>query len=334
MSSGSIRTKSVITSTRLHEKIWENFIAMWVGSPENKVYGNSAILNHFADLANRPISGRLQHGWPAHSPEGLYYQNDYLPSLVWTYEAERAATQKGWKNFRAIGAPWLYLLSILENDGWDVSESNNSDENDKSLWVYGRHALGSGHSEKNRLLDFLALADSKATSVDYCLLYFEDFDMLTANERLQFECLKIVTLGQRSSSFISDSHLVRIFHLLRSVGTLKIDHPSTLVLYALTLGVKIDWIKNSAWDNAVVKSKELSLKGLFEFMHVTPADSNQYKEFALRNLGAESKKSRAELRLILGEKSIRGQFFAAFIHPLRIILKFPLRLVRNLLFQK
>jgi|688.fasta_scaffold456906_2 hypothetical protein len=334
MSAGSTRTKSVVTSTRLHEKIWENFIAMWVGSPENKVYGNSAILNHFADLANRPISGRLQHGWPAHSPEGLYYQNDYLPSFVWTYEAERAATQKGWKNFRAIGAPWLYLLSILENDGWDVSESNNSDENDKSLWVYGRHALGSDNSEKNRLLDFLALADSKATSVDYCLLYFEDFDMLTANERLQFKYLRIVTLGQRSSSFISDSHLVRIFHLLRSVGTLKIDHPSTLVLYALTLGLQIDWIRNSVWEDAVDKSKKLGLVELNALMYATPGESNQHKAFALRNLGLESIKSKGELRLILGAKNGWDQLVSISIRPIKIIVEFPFKLLRNLFPQK
>lgn len=334
MKNGSIRTKSVVTSTGFREKIWENLVAIWVGSPENQVYGNSRILNHFASAPNNPIRGRLQHGWPAHSSHGLYYKNDFLPTLVWTSEAKEAALQKGWSNYQAIGAPWLYLLQILEGDGWDVSPSRQLVSRAESLWVYGRHALGTSLSNKERLLEFLSNANQNANPGDYCLLYFEDFDILSQIERLEFARLRIVTLGQRSSSFISDSHLVRIFHLLKSVGRLRIDHPSTIVLYALTLGVEVDWVKNSFWEEAVSKAEELELNDLVNLMNSTPSDSLSHTALAFSKLGVESVKTRDSLRTTLFGNTLRDRFLRTTFIPVGDILVFPLKLLRTKLSSK
>lgn len=334
VNNGSIRTNSVVTSTGFYEKIWENLAAIWVGSPENQVYGNSIILNHFANVSNNPIRGRLQHGWPAHSSNGLYYMNDFLPTLVWTSEAREAALQKGWSNYQSIGAPWLYLLQILEGDGWDVSSSSQSRNKTESLWVYGRHALETSTSNKERLIDFLSDANQKANQGDYCLLYFEDFDILSQIERLDFARLRIVTLGQRSSSFISDSHLVRIFHLLRSVGKIRIDHPSTLLLYALTLGVEVEWIKNSAWEEAVTRADELGLTDLTNLMNTKDSDSSSYRSFAFCQLGIESVKTREELREILLGNTLWSRFKNAIFVPVSTILMFPIKLLRTEFFSK
>ena len=334
MNNGSIRTKSVVTSTGFGEKIWENLVAIWVGSPENQVYGNSTILNHFANVPNNPIRGRLQHGWPAHSSHGLYYKNDFLPTFVWTSEAKEAALRKGWSNYQAIGAPWLYLLQILEGDGWDVSPSSQLVSNAESLWVYGRHALGTSTSNKERLLDFLSNANQNANPGDYCLLYFEDFDILSQIERSEFARLRIVTLGQRSSSFISDSHLVRIFHLLKSVGRIRIDHPSTIVLYALTLGVEVDWVKNSVWEDAMFKAQEMGLDDLVNLMNSTPSDSMSHTSLAFSKLGVESLKSRDGLRTTLLGNTLRDRFLRTTFIPVGNILMFPLKLMRAKLFSK
>ncbi len=308
-------------------------MAIRVGSPENQVYGNSTILNHFANTKDRPVRGRLQHGWPAHSAHGLYYKNDFLPTLVWTSGAKEAALRKGWKNYQSIGAPWLYLLQILEGDGWDVSKSTRTMSKAESLWIYGRHALGTSTTNKKRLLNFLSSANQNANPGDYCLLYFEDFDSLSQPERHKFHRLRIVTLGQRSSSFISDSHLVRIFHLLKSVDRVKIDHPSTIVLYALTLNIEVEWIRNSAWEDAVLRAKELEFIDLVKLMNSTPSDSLSHRSFAFSQLGLESVKTREGLRAILLGNSLRNRFLIATFSPATTLLMFPFKLLKTKFFK-
>ncbi len=323
MKDKSMRTKSVMTSTHFLGKVRENFIAIWIGSPENRVYGNSAILNHYAGVSNKRIRGRLQHGWPAHSPQDLYYKNDYLTTYLWNEESEIAAKSFGWKNFTSIGAPWLYLLRILERDGWRISPDKNFSLPNRSLWVYGRHLLGTQSSASEELLAFLREANLEAAPGDFCLLYFEDFDSLSSIEKSQFENLQIVTLGQRSSSFISDSHLVRLYHLLKSVSQVNIDHPSSLVLYALSLDVRIFWLHNSAWQKALEVARENRFSELEEFLSSSPEDSLEFKSYALKKLGVSSLKSEIELRrILLWENSIRNSTILTWIY-VKTLLSLP-----------
>jgi hypothetical protein len=324
----SIRTKSVSTSIHPSGKIFQNLAAIWVGSPENQVYGNSVVLNHFAGVNKRRIHGRLQHGWPAHSLNGLYYKNEHLTTFVWCHATERAAQSKGWKSFHSIGAPWLYLLKILEADGWDVSGSRNVGAREKVLWVYGRHSLKISNSEDSRLLQFLEEANAQSSGGDMCLLYFEDFDSLESHVFSFFPNLEIVTLGQRSSSFLSDSHLVRLFHILQTTKEIKIDHPSTLVLYALTLNVKIGWIQNSAWDEALSLAKNLGMGDLVDLMCAAPDSSHHFRSFAYEHLGIDSVKSREELKRILGWGGGFKNFFRFLLLPIKTLLNFLSRLAR------
>jgi len=329
MKVSSIRTKSVSTSVHLGGKILQNLRAIWVGSPENEVYGNSDVLIHFAGVNKRKIQGRLQHGWPAHSPDGLYYKNDYLPTFVWRSATEITAAQRGWSNFRSIGAPWLYLLKILESDGWDLSDRSTHDPHVKVLWVYGGHALESSGTNNSRLLKFLAEANLNSSAGDICLLYFEDFDSLSSKDFSLFPNLKIVTLGQRSSSFISDSHLTRLFHILQSVNEIRIDHPSTLVLYALTLKVRVNWVHNSSWADALDVASKLEMQDLVDLMSVSPESSHLFYSFALEHLGFESLKTRDELKKILGWGGASHNFFRFIFLPIKTLLLVPVKVIRK-----
>jgi hypothetical protein len=303
-------------------------MAIWIGAPENRVYGNSAILNHFSGVSNRSIRGRLQHGWPAHSPHDLYYKNDLLPTFVWSKESEIAAKNFGWHNFSSIGAPWLYLLQILEGDGWRTSQMEKNSLVDKSLWVYGRHAVESYSSVNEQLLVFLERANLEATPGDICLLYFEDFDSLSFIEMARFKNLQIVTLGQRSSSFISDSHLVRLFHLLKSVSQVIIDHPSSLVLYALTMDIRISWLRNTNWQKAIAVAKENGDINLENFLVSSTADSLKFKPYALAKLGKSSMKSGHELKKILmWDNSSRTKLHLFWIYS-KTLFFFPIKFFR------
>ncbi len=328
MNQGAIRTKSVVTSTHFLGKALQNFMAIWVGSPENRVYGNLAILNHFAGVSNKQIRGRLQHGWPAHSPHDLYYKNDLLPTYVWSEESENAAMNLGWRNFTSIGAPWLYLLQILERDGWQISPNEKSSQPGNSLWVYGRHVIGTQSSVSEDLFHFLEKANLEAAPGDFCLLYFEDFDSLSFAEKSQFENLRIVTLGQRSSSFISDSHLVRLFHILKSVSQVRIDHPSSLVLYALSLDIRISWMQNSNWQKAVDVARETNNNNLEKLLLSSTNNSLQYKSYALMKLGSTSLKSEAELRrILLWDNNVKNKITLAWTYSKNLFF-LPIRFLR------
>jgi hypothetical protein len=304
-------------------------MAVVFGAPENQVYGNSAILNHYAGLVNKSIRGRYQHGWAAHSESDLYYLNDFLPTFVWSQEAENRARTQGWSNFKSIGAPWIYLLEILKGDGWNTNLSSLQTDSTRVLWVYGRHGLGDREIPGLHMLKFLQEVNEKASPGDLCLLYFEDFDSLSKSDFSLFANLEIVTLGQRSSSFISDSHLLRLYQILRSVSQINIDHPSTLTLYSLTLGVKVCWIRNQSWAEASQKAKDLKLTELYDFMNTSIESSLIFRDFAFKKLGISSLKSREELRKVLGWD--HRYFYSLFtiILALKTLFAFPLRFIRS-----
>jgi len=324
-----IRTKSVTTLVHPVGKIYQNLRAIWLGSPENLVYGNSSILSHYAGVKNRKIRGRYQHGWPAHSANDLYYKNDFLPTFTWNEEAEDAALRKGWKNFKSIGSPWLYLLEILRADGWDTNRREPISVLGKTLWVYGRHGLVDQSLPSEHLLNFLDEANLNSVQGDFCLLYFEDFDSLAQVDLKRFANLEIVTLGQRSSSFISDAHLVRLFHVLKSCSRINIDHPSTLALYALTLGIEINWIRNKTWLESLQKAKSLGLDELCEFMQSNSKNSLYFTEYASAKLGRSSLKSRSELRQVLGWGNFPSGLMASFSTTMTTLTLFPIRIMRN-----
>ena len=327
----AVRTRSVVTSTGFLGKIRDNFLALWIGSPENRVYGNSAILSHFAGSNSRLVFGRLQHGWASHANDGLYYKNNLLPTFVWSKESESAAAEKGWKNFFAIGAPWLYLLQILDSDGWGNRARESSRNPERTLWVYGLHSLEPNGAEKERLLQFLSEANDSARTGDLCLLYYEDFDALSIDERQAWNNLQIVTLGQRSSSVISDAHLIQLFHILSSVGRLSIDHPSTLVLYALSLDVKIKWIKNETWTNACEWATDLESLELHQLLTCDLDTSTQFKPFALKKLGVGAIKSRTELNRMLFWDGPSSYFKRKVLMPFKLIPNSLYRFFRDFL---
>jgi hypothetical protein len=151
------------------------------------------------------------------------------------------------------------------------------------LWVYGRHSLEVSHADNSRLILFLTEANANSSGKDVCLLYFVDFYSLSARDFALFPNLEIVTFGQRSSSCVSDSHLVRLFQLLRASREIRIDHPSTLVLYALTLDVNISWIRNSSWSESLGVAQELGLKDLVDLMNSSPSSSNFALSWSLLN---------------------------------------------------
>jgi hypothetical protein len=272
------------------------------GTNENIDYGNLYILNEYAGVPfGTKISGRIQHGWAAAFKSGTALENNFLDSYVWSENSEAWAITRGWKNIKAIGAPWLYLLSILERDGWlgkmlEQTESRTIDQ----LWVYGNHSLSIDDGIERDLVEFLESARSRGKGNIAVLLSYTDFDVLSKATFDRFADLQIFTLGHRRNLSTANSHLYRLFDLLRNTKEVHLDFPSTLLLYAITLNCEVYWVHNSSFTLAKQIAIEVDNSILIEILGLVKINPSKYKEFAYDCLGKESIKSPEELRSIFG----------------------------------
>ena len=81
---------------------------------ENRAYGHAQTLSEYAGYPRaRWVPGALQHGWNPFDGIGIYDGTwRPLPKFVWSEENVRRGIKHGGRGYRAIGAPWLYLLRM------------------------------------------------------------------------------------------------------------------------------------------------------------------------------------------------------------------------------
>jgi hypothetical protein len=97
---------------------------------EQFLYGHREILLDYCGFGyDRVLLGRIQHGHDLLQLEGAarrispWRRSEY--QWVWAHEAEIRAQENGVRNVRAIGSPWLYLLSLRDRfkDGHFIQSS-------------------------------------------------------------------------------------------------------------------------------------------------------------------------------------------------------------------
>lgn len=278
-------------------QVQDVIISATLGAIENTDYSNLYILNQYAGVKfGTPILGRLQHGWSPDELSTMYYQNNYVQSFVWSQKAEECARGKGWRNVYAIGAPWLYLTAILEKDGWNSCPEESIELRSlEEIWVYGFHSTKRVESVDTELVEFIELAIKSKATRKQVLLSESDFRCIQSYSSELLNQIDIVTLGKRRGNISSNSHLFRLYHLLSNTQTIVTDHPTTLLLYGITLGCRLRWIYNSSFDKGhefALKNNDLELK---DFMSDSLNDV-ELKKFAYDCLGQSSFKTPDEIR--------------------------------------
>ncbi len=81
---------------------------------ENRAYGHAQTLSEYAGFTRaRWVPGALQHGWNPFDgigmDDGVWRR---LPKFVWSDDNVERGRELGGRGYRAIGAPWLYLLRM------------------------------------------------------------------------------------------------------------------------------------------------------------------------------------------------------------------------------
>jgi len=298
---------------------------------ENIDYGNLFVLNEYAEVPlGTRVTGRIQHGWAAGHKSGTPYLNNFLDAFVWNDKSEKWARSKKWNNVHAIGAPWLYLLELLKRDGWNAEFDNYSTRQIDELWVYGAHSMSTDQNLESDIFEFIDTANNSTAKHKIVLLSYTDYDKLSSEDFKHFRNLKIVTLGHRRNLATSNAHLFRLFDLLSNVKVLHIDHPSTILLYAISVGCGINWVHGKAFNNAVSDAKDKGLEGLVSLYKIKNLEPRKFMDFAAQELGKNSLRSPAELRQLFGWKSNKSNKARNAKHKITTFLLLPYRAILNL----
>ena len=295
-----IRPESDFGKQTFLGKILDVLRTNFFGAVENRDYGNLDILAEYCGVStDSKVMGRIQHGWAVFSVGETYYRNDFANTFVWTRKAQVWATSMGWNNYIDIGAPWLYLLKLLERDGWIFSNKLNvAEKQDKELWVYGNHSDVTLKNVPQELLDFFNTARSSSKEITI-LLQYRDYDSIVMNCPELITGLNVVTLGQRTNSATANAHLFRIFHLLSQFKIIVIDWPSSLLLYGITLNCEVRFLESDQLKLAIKLAIELGDFELVDVLSKSRHTGSDLQSFALSRLGNASLKEPEELRELL-----------------------------------
>lgn len=307
-------------------KIIETIRTFFAGALENYDYGNIYILNEYAGVKRGwKILGRLQHGWsPNDYVSSTYYLNNYSDTYAWASRSEVWASSKGWKNFISIGAPWLYFLEIMSGQGWESSNLRSIDKSISELWVYSYHSNFRGQWSKDVLESFLDSALASESPNKVVLLYYLDYLDFLELENSKYSGLKIVTLGERRKTASADVHIFRLFDLLSHTRKVFLETPSTIMLYALSLGCEVSWLRTEIYErelSVLVQAENFELVRLMESACVRPELNLDY---TLKELGHERMKSKEELRILFHWQNNVTYYLHRILSPLKsLLLIFP-----------
>ena len=85
--------------------------------PDNNWYGHKSILFNYLGLKEKKIFASLMHGWVSHYRYRFIKRKrlSFFPYLVWSKKIEVFFLKKKIKNIISIGAPFLYLCKIYSN---------------------------------------------------------------------------------------------------------------------------------------------------------------------------------------------------------------------------
>jgi hypothetical protein len=190
--------------------------------------------------------------------------------------------------------------------------------------------MGSEFDSNELNLDtFIESARKSHARKKVVLLHIADFDKIKKRNDWRYDDIEIRTVGNRRNSATANSHLFNIYNLLSNTSRIIIDAPTTLMLYAGTLGCEVIWHKNNSFRDAhkVVEIQEdLELLALMESEVI---NSDLLQAFAGKALGIENVKSPAELRNLFGWDEDGSRNFGVVKDGLINLIKSPIRLYKS-----
>lgn len=302
------------------------------GARENLDFGNLFIMNEYAQVPiGTKILGRLQHGSVPLSVAKANYNNNLHSTYVWNLQAEEFAIKLGWQNFHTIGAPWIYLLELQKSMGLDETFVDNCKNRPiEELWIYANHSNYIDDGFESGLEEFLCAASQSNAKEKIILLFWYDYIKLSPDIRSRYPLLKIITLGDRAECSTANAHLFQLYCILTRVKAVVIDFPGTVFFYALSVGCKIYWLKNSNFASGLAEANSIENGELVKAMTEAVVIPSQYQQLVCDNLGLNHIKSPEEIRRLF-HWNLRGLILLeALMVTFTTLVYAPFRYIRNL----
>lgn len=262
----------------------------------NDWYEHRTVLRRYVGMeADIQIHGKVQHGWQSgcgidgergYKPE--HFQGRF-PVFVWNRRNAETARADG-VEATAIGAPFVYA-DLPPDPG----------PSDRSLLCFPYHSVPEyplqtdWRQHADRLHDVARTHGFSRVTV--CLHHF-DFDNTETRDTLREAGVAVVTAGGALEPFF----LARLIHLIREHAAVTSDRICTAGLYAEALGrpffLSGEPLRSDPPDPdfGLGADRAWIRREMPEFLMFT---GQTHRSVAMRELGEEYKRSRAELRRLL-----------------------------------
>lgn len=262
--------------------------------PANRFYGHAKILARYAGLP-RPfmIWGYLQHGW--NILDGFAVGTKIIPGsnlFVWSDSVVRRGWSMGLRNYKVIGAAWLYLLELEAERPLPVVEREGTIFYPFHGWE-GQKVTG----DHQRMMSELREVEDGPLTV---CLYWNEYEIPEVRRLYENAGCRVICHGQRGYDYkgTDERFLYKQRAEMLKHKRVVSNRLSSSILYGASLGASV----GVYGDPMVLENEHPSfggvarLKRLWPDMHVPFVPPEIAREFALEELGARNLASPAEIR--------------------------------------
>jgi hypothetical protein len=272
--------------------------------PENYAYGHQAVFARYLGIKvdKLRIFARYMHGFNS----GAYWNDDRIPSLVWSQYNLREAQSLGLQNYHAIGAPLLYLSEKymesnvgkflpLETYGRArtlcIAPHSIFDDPNNIFESQGFEGYFPYVSASDRFKFYAESCLSQSSNEPLVMLHYKDYTEEVVSKFAEYG-IETMTLGDGLfNKQAQEFFLGKQIALLKTSKEVLVCDANTTWAYSGYLEIPFKVMKGSIYQTSLERIR-LDTKGL------GPEDSQFYD----RLLGSEFKKSPTELLELFGSK--------------------------------
>jgi hypothetical protein len=264
------------------------------GQAENRFYGHVDVLAHYCGL-DEPIwiNGYIQHGWNGCDGFSHYAGHKRISKkFIWSKRAQKDQELLGGKNNFVIGAPWLYNLKMKQISKVSITK-------DKVI-AYPLHSQP--WAPKNYLhSEYAQYLKSKFGNVTVSL-HWSEFSNEETRNAYQNCGHTIITNGVGTPWLLNfeKNFLTNQANYLANHSIFTTNAMQTSVLYAMSLGLEIDFGGPASW---VKKLDETGTYGKYGQQFWIDRVKSDYEETWKTELGQMELKPADELKNVLEIKS-------------------------------
>jgi hypothetical protein len=256
--------------------------------PDNWWYGHNQVLSAYCGRDPAPIFGSVVHGWWADYAQGGHRRLSAAPLLVWTDAHRAQALGRGVPNVVAIGAPFVYLASMLDAGVGSAPVGAGT-------LCFPFHG-GDASEVDQDYAELIAEVEAHEPGPYTASIFYQDLDRPGLRARFDDAGWRVVSFGTRADPlFLHRLHAEVLAH--RSVVA---DRVGSAIWYAGLLGrrVRVLGPRPSVRVGGAVLDDGDRLR--WPELHGAGLDAHGARAAAELELGAGCRRSPDELARILG----------------------------------